>query len=184
MGGEVVTGVTAAEDEREADVSRWSSFAAFYRDQYGPVVKLAFALSGRWSVAEEATQEAFLRALVRWEDGRLDCPEAWVRTVAVNLARSRLRRIGAELRALARRGPEREVDEPDLIPTESTAFWAAVRSLPPRQGQAIALYYLEDRPVREVAELMGCADGTVKALLHQARGRLSELLDPDGGGAS
>lgn len=169
---------------REAGCDRsWPSFGDFYREEYGAVVKLTFALSGRWAVAEEATQEAFIRALTRWEDGRLRRPDAWVRTVAVNLARSRLRRIGAELRALARRGPDHEFEEPDLLPADSTEFWKAVRSLPRRQAEAVGLFYLEDRPVRQVAELMGCAEGTVKALLHQARGRLAAILDPQGGGA-
>jgi RNA polymerase sigma-70 factor, ECF subfamily len=169
---------------REAAAARWSSFDAFYRDEYRSVVGHTFALCGRWSLAEESVQEAFLRALARWENGELRHPEAWVRTVAVNLARSRMRRIGAEVRAFARRGPDRNVEDPDLIPAESTAFWAAVRDLPRRQGQAVALYYLEDRPVREVAGLMSCAEGTVKALLHQARERLADVLGPENGGVS
>jgi len=66
--------------------------------------------------------------------------------VAVNLARSRLRRVGAEVRAYARlagRGSG-DVSERDPVAVELEGFWAAVRQLPARQAQAVALYYLED----------------------------------------
>jgi RNA polymerase sigma-70 factor, ECF subfamily len=54
-----------------------------------------------------------------------------------------------------------------------------VRRLPARQAEAVALFYVEDLPVRQVAEVMGCAEGTAKALLHQARRRLAEQLGAD-----
>jgi RNA polymerase sigma-70 factor, ECF subfamily len=82
--------------------------------------------------------------------------------VAANLATSALRRRLIEARALARfwaRG------EPSLVelPASQADFWRAVRSLPRRQAQVVALHYLED-PVVEVARLLGCAEGTVKTL--------------------
>ena len=52
----------------------------------------------------------------------------------------------------------------------------AVAALPPRQRAAVALYYLEDRPVDEIADLMEVSVSTVKQHLFQARGRLGELL--------
>jgi RNA polymerase sigma-70 factor, ECF subfamily len=152
------------------------TFDALYRSAYRPVLKLAYVLCGSWTIAEEVTQEAFLRALPRLE--RLDNPHGWVRCVAANLARSRLRRLGAEMRALGRLAarPVPPSTESELLPAELDRFWAEVRNLPPRQAQAIAYHYLEDRPVREVAELMGCSEGTAKALLHQARQRLARRL--------
>ena len=56
-------------------------------------------------------------------------------------------------------------------------FWAAVRTLPRRQAQAIALFYLEDLPVAGIAAVLGCAEGTVKALLHQGRRGLAARLE-------
>jgi len=55
-------------------------------------------------------------------------------------------------------------------------FWGLVQALPRRQAQAVALHCGEDRSVADVARLMGCAEGTVKALLHKARHRPAELL--------
>ena len=53
---------------------------------------------------------------------------------------------------------------------------AAIAALPPRQRAAVALYYLEDRPVDEIADLMEVSASTVKQHLFQARGRLSAVL--------
>jgi RNA polymerase sigma-70 factor, ECF subfamily len=151
-------------------------FVELYRSAYVPVLHLAYALSGSWTIAEEVAQETFLRAFGRVE--RLTNAEGWVRQVAANLARSRMRRLGAEVRAVGRLAARPLPPSPgsDLLPAEFDRFWSQVRELPRRQAQAVALYYLEDRPVRDVAELMGCSEGTAKALLHQARQRLARRL--------
>lgn len=154
-------------------------FASLYAEEYGRVLAVAYALSGSWVVAEEVTQEAFLKAFRRWEQvAGFAHPGAWVRTVAANLARSRLRRAGAEVRALLRLGG-RTASGPDPIPEDLKAVWQAVRRLPGRQAQAVVLYYLADLPVAEVAAHMGVAEGTVKAHLHQARRRLEQTLEED-----
>jgi RNA polymerase sigma-70 factor, ECF subfamily len=151
-------------------------FDELYRGAYGPVVHLAYALSGSWTVAEEVAQEAFLRAFGQLE--RLDNPEGWVRQVAANLARSRMRRLGAEVRAMGRLAAraQQPPGESERVPVELDRFWSEVRRLPRRQALVIAYHYLEDRSVREVAALLGCSEGTAKALLHQARRRLARRL--------
>ena len=55
-------------------------------------------------------------------------------------------------------------------------FWRAVRSLPRRQAQAIALYYLEDLSVAEVARVLGTAEGTVRKHLFEGRKKVVRLL--------
>jgi RNA polymerase sigma-70 factor, ECF subfamily len=69
--------------------------------------------------------------------------------------------------------PSGRPEEPDAD------FWRAVRALPRRQAQAIALFYLEDLPVAAIAEVLDCAEGTVKALLHQGRRTLAARLGLD-----
>jgi RNA polymerase sigma-70 factor (ECF subfamily) len=66
--------------------------------------------------------------------------------------------------------PIAELQEPDL------EFWAAVRALPTRQRQMLALYYLGDCPVGEIALTLGCAEGTVRATLHKGRQGLAKRL--------
>ena len=72
--------------------------------------------------------------------------------------------------AVGRSEPIAELQEPDL------EFWAAVRALPTRQRQMVALYYLGDCSVGEIALTLDCAEGTVRATLHKGRQGLAKRL--------
>ena len=150
-------------------------FEDVYRDEYAGLVRLAWTLTGRWPVAEELVQEAFLRAHQRWDRvGGYERPGAWVRRVVLNRATSRARRAAAEARALVRLAGRREV-EPTMAPHDHE-FWAAVRSLPRRQAQVVALFYVDDLAVGDIAGVLDVAEATVRATLHQARGALARRL--------
>jgi len=108
----------------------------------------------------------------------MESPQGWVRRVAINLAHSRWRRLRAEAMAKLRSQPADEstaAPEPDL-----DVFWSEVRRLPRRQAQALALHYVEDLSVAEIAAVLDVAEGTVKALLHQGRERLRRQLSAKG----
>jgi RNA polymerase sigma-70 factor (ECF subfamily) len=153
------------------------AFDDFYRSEFPAVVGLAYALSGNRSGAEDLAQEAFLAAHRNW--GRVreyDKPEAWVRRVVVNLSVSFLRRRRTEARTLVRLARRREPALPELEAMDA-GFWAAVRSLPKRQAQVVALRYLEDLPIVEIGRILGLAEGTVKAHLHAARNALAARLE-------
>lgn len=155
------------------------SFEDWYRNEWHQVVSLVHVLSGsRWA-AEELTQDAFVEAHKRWAQiSGYDDPGAWVRRVAVNRARSWGRRRGAEARAYAKHlGRQREL--PAELPPTADAFWAAVRSLPEKQAQIVALHYHDDRPVDDIARLLDIAPGTVKTQLHRARKALATRFDLD-----
>jgi RNA polymerase sigma-70 factor (ECF subfamily) len=62
------------------------------------------------------------------------------------------------------------------LSVEDAEFWRAVRSLPRRQAQVLALFYYEDRPIAEIAEILGMASGTVKKNLHDGRSALARRL--------
>ena len=104
-----------------------------------------------------------------------DEPPAWIRRVLSNLAVSAFRRRRVEIKGLARMALGSPASLPELS-ADDAAFWKAVRSLPRRQAQVVALHYLEDRPVAEVAEILQIATGTVKKHLHDGRLRLAQLL--------
>ncbi len=70
------------------------------------------------------------------------------------------------------------------IAAEDDEFWKAVRGLPKRQSQVIALHYLEELSVAEIAEILECAEGTVKVHLHKGRKRLADRLGLEMGEAS
>lgn len=151
-------------------------FTVFYGREFSSVVGLAYALSGsRWA-AEELAQEAFLAAHRRWKTvGGYEQPGAWVRRVVSNLATSLVRRRLAEARALVKLAARRPEGIPPLEANDSE-FWRAVRALPKRQSQVLALHYLEDLSVAEIAETLNIAQGTVKTHLHRARTELAGRL--------
>jgi RNA polymerase sigma-70 factor, ECF subfamily len=152
-------------------------FDDFYRREFSAVVGLAYALSGNRWVAEDLAQESFLVAHRDWDHvGTYDDPGAWVRRVVTNLSVSALRRRMIEAKALTRLALGHVWVIPDLEPSEER-FWGAVRSLPRRQSQVVALHYLEDRPVSEIADILGIAPGTVKKHLYDGRQTLARLLE-------
>jgi RNA polymerase sigma-70 factor (ECF subfamily) len=158
-------------------VARMTSFEAFYRDEYRAMVGVALALARDTTAAEDLAQEAFMTAHRRWDRvSQYDNPKAWVRRVLINRATSLRRRISAELRAVARVGPPEPV-APDLS-AETSEVWDQVRSLPRRQQQAIALHYVGQLSMVEIADVMGCSEGAVKSHLHRARETLRGSLAP------
>jgi RNA polymerase sigma-70 factor (ECF subfamily) len=152
------------------------AFEDFYVREYLAVVGLAYALSGsRWG-AEDLAQEAFVAAHHDWDRiGAYDNPGAWVRRVVANLSVSAFRRRVAEAKALARLPFGDETPLPDLADGDP-AFWSAIRSLPQRQAQVVALHYLEDRSIAEIAEILDVTVGTVKRHLHDGRQTLARRL--------
>lgn len=152
------------------------AFEDFYRREFRSVVALAYALTGSRVGAEDLAQEAFLAAHQRWDRiGEYDKPEAWVRRVLSNMAISAFRRRAAETRALARLALQRQEALPELEPPD-VEFWGAVRSLPQRQAQAVALFYLEDRSVTEIADILDCSPSTAKVHLFRGRQALATAL--------
>jgi RNA polymerase sigma-70 factor (ECF subfamily) len=150
-------------------------FEAFYRREYRAVVGLAFVLSGSRTGAEELAQDAFAAAYRDWSRvGAYDKPGAWVRRVVSNRSVSRFRRLASEARALARIGAPTQVPE---FTAETLDVWKAVRSLPKRQAQAIALHHLLDLPVAEVAATLECSVETVRTHLKRGRAALAERIE-------
>jgi RNA polymerase sigma-70 factor (ECF subfamily) len=155
------------------------SFDSFYREHYRAVVGLVYTLTGSRSGSEDIAQEAFLRAHRDWTKVEtLEHPGSWVRVVALNLARSGLRRRAAEARAAARIGGRASSPFPELEP-HNERFWRTVRTLPRRQREVVALHYLEDLSVAELARLLSVAESTVKNSLVQARSKLARRLEVD-----
>ena len=143
----------------------------FVRTDYPRVVAaLGFAWGDR-TRAEDAVQEALAAACEsRHEIGHL---RKWVTTTALNQLRSQHRRFDAERRALDRveRQPVPSSSaEHDILEREQVL--ELLSRLPTRQREVVALHYLLDMSVREVAEATGVTEGTVKTQLHRARDAL------------
>ena len=155
-----------------------ADFTEFYAAHFQRLTVLLYAYTDDLALAQDLVQEAFTRAVPRWEKvSRYDDPVAWVRRVAFNLANSRWRQAGVAMRH-ARRQREEVVEGPE---PDRVELIRALARLPEQQRQAIILHYLGDLSVAEIAEQTGVAIGTVKARLHRGRtalaGHLSEAKE-------
>ncbi len=160
-----------------------AAFDAFYRAELHSLVALATSLTGDAGHGAELAQEALLRTYRSWETVRtLDRPGAWTRHVLINLTIDAHRRAQREERA-TRRVASR-MAEPSSPPAEAVSeqFWSAVRALPDRQRHAVALHYIDDLSVAEVARVLEVTDATVKTSLHMARKSLALRLGVAEGG--
>jgi len=154
-----------------------AEFTVFFRAEFARVVRTVSLVVNDQGRAEEVAQEAFVQLLDHWAKvSRYDQPDAWVRRVAIRLA-------GRVARRERMRGVlERRFRAPQEVPAPSDPqddVMAAVRGLPRNQRIAVVLFYLEDRPVTDVADVLGCTTGTARVHLHKARRRLAAVLGAD-----
>jgi RNA polymerase sigma-70 factor, ECF subfamily len=146
-------------------------FDAFWAAEHGAVLALAAALTGDWNVAEDITQDAFGALHRSWD--QIENRAAWVRRVVTNRAASHWRRRAREAAAFARVAGR---TNPIVLAPEYDEFWAHVRALPRRQAQVVALRYLDDHSIADIAAVLEIAEGTVKATLSHARAALARTL--------
>jgi RNA polymerase sigma-70 factor (ECF subfamily) len=143
---------------------------------YRRLVVQLYAVTGNAAEAEDLVQEAFVRAAAAGPRfRRVVNHEAWLRTVALNLHRSRWRKMRnfSRIRHRLQQGP----DLPGL--DEHVLVVEALRRLPVGQREVIALHHLADLPVADVAEALGISVGTVKSRLSRGRDALAAVLRPE-----
>ena len=163
----------ASQDVVGAVVSE--TFESFYRREIRSLVGLAYVLSGSRGAADDLAQDALLAAYRHWDRvSRYENPGGWVRRVVANRSVSVARRRLSESRALMRFGGQRVVLA-ELSP-ESEELWSAVRGLPRRQAQVIALHYWNGLGTAEIAAELELSEGTVKTHLQRARHSLAAVL--------
>ncbi len=149
---------------------------SLFRQNYTSLVcSLAVAFGDR-EAAADAVQEAFLQLCLHWRRvSKYDNPAAWVRRVAINRLGNHhrsLRRLAAALLRLHSQEPL-----PSARSHMQADLQVALGNLPLRQRVAVALYYVEDLPVAEVARSMGISEGSVNTHLHRARAALKPTLE-------
>ncbi len=126
--------------------------------------------------AHEIASEAFTRLLSRWSG--LDNPQSYLYMIATNLVRDHWRKTSRERRAIRTLTAARRDDA--YHPAQDVDVRALIEGLPPRQRSAFLLHYYGGFPVREVAAMLSCPEGTIKADLHHARARLKASVGAAG----
>jgi RNA polymerase sigma-70 factor (ECF subfamily) len=156
------------------------AFERLYRDNERRVFALCLRLSSNPELAEELTQEVFIRAWKKLGSFRGQSAfSSWLYPLTVNVARSERR---SRMRRLARVFATDDVailEPPPQSPTPETGFdlEKAMATLPPGARTVFVLHDVEGRTHEEIASLLGLATGTSKAQLHRARRLLREALE-------
>ena len=145
-----------------------------FRAAYPRVFRTVAMIVRDRTIAEDVTQEAFLKLLQKWRTvSDYEQPDAWVRRVAIRLAVRQVKRD------VGRRGRERAVDPPLPSAEPDVDLADAVALLAPMQRASVVLYYFDDLPVAEIARILVVSESTVKQHLHRARARLADLLQEE-----
>ena len=173
--------MSPAADARSAPAARYrpgvkEDFDGLYQATYQRVFAALVVILRNRTAAEDATQEAFLRAFRGWKHWKQEAPaEAWIYRIALNVAfshrrRERLYEVGELIKRLGRPrlADPTSVVEPDLV--------REMRALPPKQAAALVLRHLHGFTNREIAAAIGVPERTVASRLAAAKSRLRVRL--------
>jgi RNA polymerase sigma-70 factor (ECF subfamily) len=169
------TGRETATREATARTARASrgdpdAFEAAVRPHYANLVRRLVVVLGDENDAQDVAQEAYLRAFRAWDHFDGSDVRGWLYTIALRLAFNQLRRHRRWLAAVRRIEPKAWTDpaDPDL--------WAALGRLDVRTRSALLLNVVDGYSQREIAGMLGVAEGTVGSWLSRGRARLREEL--------
>ena len=167
----------------DSSVGAGDSLALLHQAHYTALVRLATLVVGDVGIAEQVTQDAFVKLQLRW-GGLRDVAKApaYLRSAVLNGSRSQLRR-----RRVGDRHDARRTAVPASVTPESATVRraehervvAALRRLPRRQREAVALKYYLDLPEADIAAAMGVSGGAVKTHLHRGLAALAQDLGED-----
>jgi RNA polymerase sigma-70 factor (ECF subfamily) len=166
---------------RPQDIAVVPDLESLFRAHFSRLVRALTAASGSREAAADAVQEAFVKAHLHWRRvQRYDDPVGWIRRVAINRLRDDHRRSGRKERALQRLGAEAATT------ATITAEWSdeaetgrLLAELPRQQRLAMALYYVSELSIAEVADALEISEGAVKFHLSKGRERLRGVVAGD-----
>jgi len=164
---------------REDDAA---DFDDFYVSTRGRLLRQLTAMTADVGLAEDALQEAYMKAWLRWRRTRvLDNPEAWVRIVAWRCAVSRHRRatVAARMLPMLGRDSRHRAALKDPEAAETIDIEAALRRVPAEHRRVIVLHDLCGFTVPAIAAEIGVPEGTVKSRLSRGRAAVAACLGPD-----
>lgn len=166
--------------ERKAARRNITVLETLFRLFHGSVFYAAYYITNDRALAEDITQETFLKAYDHLDQLRdASRVEAWLVRIAINGARDALRRsrnhlcsVSGDVAAAAESLPENRL----LSREEQRAVQSAIAALEPEYQEVVYLKYFREMTVREISEVTGAPEGTVKTRLRRARLMIGEIL--------
>jgi RNA polymerase sigma-70 factor (ECF subfamily) len=168
-------------DDATTDAARRGDRAArerLLRSLQDPWYRLCLSLLREPEAARDATQETAVRVLRSLADFRAGSTVmTWSMGIAINVCREMRRKKEREHRGWRIEDREERAADIDVEKREAAAAVRRVLDeMPERQREAIVLRFFEELSVEEAAAAMGCAQGTVKATVHQALRAMKERM--------
>lgn len=158
----------------EARTAEAADFEAFFRAEYEHLFQALYLLIGDVHEADDVTQEALLRAYERWDRvGSMDSPAGYIYRTALNLYRSRLRRIAVRARRVFAAIPS---DDVSGSVAASHDVHAALAAIPEGQREALVLVEWLGLGSEEAGLVLGIDASSVRGRLHRGRASLRERL--------
>jgi RNA polymerase sigma factor (sigma-70 family) len=144
------------------------SFLELYHESFGPMVRLVVALTGSEASAEDLVHDSFIRLHGHWAN--IEYPRAYLRRTVVNACRSAARRAKRERAATSRQLAS-------VTSLGADELFDALGDLPHRQRVAVVLQYYDGLTQAEIAEVLGCREGTVASLVHRGIAQLRRVVE-------
>lgn len=178
-----IAAAPGAEETEAVSYDRAAVLSELFDAHFPSLRRLAFALLGDASAADEVAQDAFVKLYATWRRlDEIEHPPSYLRKIVLNLCRTRGRRARLQRNVAPLLRAETSALDPDVA--LRLDVWRALEKLPHRQRACVVLKYLEDLTEADVAQLLDCSVGTVKSQLHKARAKLETALAPGTGEAT
>ena len=157
-------------------------FDCFAAEAWDPLLRTGYLMTGDAKDAEDLVQETLLKVARRWNRVRaMDYPAGYARRILINLVlHDAARRARQRTELQPHQGAVELADDNAAralrkVDDQAEFRWALAR-LPARQRAVLVLRYWSDLPVAEVADILGCTEGTVTSTASRAAARLAEIL--------
>lgn len=167
--------------ERETEPRRPARWDDLFERHSAEALRLSYLLTGDQELAQDITQDAFVRLFRRFQDLRRPVAfGAYLRRTVINLSRDHWRKVRLQRRLLGRQMKEWVEAERSVSSLEvRDEIWRALQRLPYAQRATVVLRYYEDLTEREIADVMACSTGAVKSRLSRALVALRTQISED-----
>jgi RNA polymerase sigma-70 factor, ECF subfamily len=153
------------------------TFEAFFRAEHVRLARALYLLTGNAAEADELTQEAMVRVYERWDRvGQMESPQGYLFRTALNLHRSRIRRLATVARHVL---TATDAPDPAELVQRRDSVARALASLPTGQREAVVLVEWLGMGQDEAAATLGLKPGSLRARLSRAKVDLRRTLEED-----